>query len=103
MAPALRRAREGLGAQGARVREDVLCEFARHGITTNSVAPNFIDRPMLRQNTSSEYIEKRSKISVMGHPGQPEDVATAISYLRSIEAKHINGHTLSVNGGNYMN
>jgi len=78
-------------------------EFARNGITANSVPPNFIDTPMLRQNTSAEYIGERSKISVMGHPGQPEDIAAAISYLCSVEARHINGHTLSVNGGNYMN
>jgi 2-hydroxycyclohexanecarboxyl-CoA dehydrogenase len=78
-------------------------EFARSGITTNSVPPNFIDTPMLREHTSAAYIEERAKISVMGHPGQPEDIAAAISYLCSVEAKHINGHTLSVNGGNYMN
>jgi len=40
---------------------------------------------------------------VMGHPGTVEDIAAAVSYLCSVAAKHINGHTLGVNGGNYMN
>ncbi len=78
-------------------------EFARHGITTNTVPPNFIDTPMLREHVSADSIENSAKNSVMGHPGQPEDIAAAVSYLCSVEAKHINGHTLSVNGGNYMN
>jgi 2-hydroxycyclohexanecarboxyl-CoA dehydrogenase len=77
-------------------------EFAREGITTNSVPPNFIDTPMLREHFDEEFITSRAKMTVMGHPGSVWDIAGAISYLCSVAAKHINGHTLSVNGGNYM-
>ena len=78
-------------------------EFARNGITTNSVPPNFIDTPMLREHVATADIDNLAKASMMGHPGQPEDIAAAVAYLCSMEARHINGHTLSVNGGNYMN
>jgi len=78
-------------------------EFARDGITTNSVPPNFIDTPMLREHCDEEFISSRAKTSVMGCPGSVWDIAAAIGYLCSVEAKHINGHALSVNGGNYMN
>ena len=78
-------------------------EFARNGITTNSVPPNFIDTPMLRQHFGEDFIRSRAETSVMGHPGSVWDIAAAISYLCSVAAKHINGHTLSVNGGNYLN
>ena len=78
-------------------------EFARSGITVNTVPPNFIDTPMLREHVPAEAIEANAQASVMGRPGQPEDIAAAVSYLCSVEARHINGHTLSVNGGNYMN
>jgi len=78
-------------------------EFARAGITANNVPPNFIDTPMLREHYDDAFIDARAETTVMGRPGTVEDIATAISYLCSREAKHINGHTLSVNGGNYMN
>jgi 2-hydroxycyclohexanecarboxyl-CoA dehydrogenase len=78
-------------------------EFARSGITANTVPPNFIDTPMLREHFGEDFINSRAESSVMGRPGQPEDIAAAVSYLCSVAAKHINGHTLGVNGGNYMN
>ena len=78
-------------------------EFARNGITVNNVPPNFIDTPMLREHVAAADIENMAKASMMGHAGQPEDIAAAVAYLCSVEARHINGHTLSVNGGNYMN
>jgi 2-hydroxycyclohexanecarboxyl-CoA dehydrogenase len=78
-------------------------EFARSGITANNVPPNFIDTPMLREHFGQDFIDNRSESSMMGRPGTVQDIATAISYLCSVGAKHINGHTLSVNGGNYMN
>jgi 2-hydroxycyclohexanecarboxyl-CoA dehydrogenase len=83
--------------------KSLAAEFARSGITANNVPPNFIDTPMLREHFGDDFISERAEASVMGRPGSVEDIATAISYLCSKEAKHINGHTLSVNGGNYMN
>ncbi|TAL04186.1 MAG: SDR family oxidoreductase [Rhodospirillaceae bacterium] len=77
-------------------------EFARSGITVNNVPPNFIETPLLRKTTTPESHKAAAEKSMMGHPGQPEDIAAAVSYLCSVAAKHINGHTLGVNGGNYM-
>jgi 3-oxoacyl-[acyl-carrier protein] reductase len=34
--------------------------------------------------------------------GQPEDIATAVSFLCSDSAGYISGETLHVNGGMYM-
>jgi 2-hydroxycyclohexanecarboxyl-CoA dehydrogenase len=83
--------------------KSLAAEYARAGITANNVPPNFIDTPMLREHFDDAFINGRAESSIMGRPGSGEDIATAISYLCSKEAKHINGHTLSVNGGNYMN
>lgn len=83
--------------------KSLAAEFARQGITANNVPPNFIDTPMLREHFDDEFIDQRAEASMMGRPGTGEDIAAAISYLCSKEARHINGHTLSVNGGNYMN
>ena len=83
--------------------KSLAAEYARHGITANNVPPNFIDTPMLREHFGQDFIDQRAEASMMGHPGTVQDIAAAISYLCSVAAKHINGHTLSVNGGNYMN
>jgi 2-hydroxycyclohexanecarboxyl-CoA dehydrogenase len=83
--------------------KSLAAEFARSGITANNVPPNFIDTPMLREHFGEDFINSRAEASVMGRPGQSEDIAAAVSYLCSVAAKHINGHTLGVNGGNYMN
>lgn len=83
--------------------KSLAAEFARQGITANNVPPNFIDTPMLREHFDDAFINERGEASMMGRPGSVEDIAAAISYLCSKQARHINGHTLSVNGGNYMN
>jgi 2-hydroxycyclohexanecarboxyl-CoA dehydrogenase len=83
--------------------KSLAAEFARSGITANNVPPNFIDTPMLREHFGQDFIDQRSEASMMGRPGTGEDIAAAISYLCSPGARHINGHTLGVNGGNDMN
>jgi 2-hydroxycyclohexanecarboxyl-CoA dehydrogenase len=83
--------------------KSLAAEFARNGITANNVPPNFIDTPMLREHFGQDFIDQRAEASMMGRPGTGEDIAAAVSYLCSVAARHINGHTLGVNGGNYMN
>jgi 2-hydroxycyclohexanecarboxyl-CoA dehydrogenase len=83
--------------------KSLAAEFARAGITANNVPPNFIDTPMLREHFDQAFIDERGAASMMGHPGTGEDIAAAVSFLCSPAARHINGHTLGVNGGNYMN
>ncbi len=83
--------------------KSLAAEFARDGITANNVPPNFIDTPMLREHFGQDFIDERAESSMMGRPGTGEDIAAAVSFLCSPAARHINGHTLGVNGGNYMN
>ena len=76
-------------------------EYAARGITVNNVPPGFIDTPMLR--ASPVDVDGYAATMPMKRPGQPEDIAAAVSYLASEAAKYVTGHTLSVNGGRYMN
>lgn len=39
----------------------------------------------------------------MKRPGRPLNIAAAVAFLASEEADYITGHTLSVNGGRYLN
>ena len=75
-------------------------EYASRGITVNSIAPGFVDTPMLR--ASPVDIEAAAAASPMGRAGKPEDIAAACSYLVSDAAGYITGQTISVNGGRYL-
>jgi 2-hydroxycyclohexanecarboxyl-CoA dehydrogenase len=76
-------------------------EYATKGITANNVPPGFVDTEGLR--ASPVDIEGFAKKTPMQRPGRPEDIAAAVAYLASEAAGYVTGHTLSVNGGRYLN
>jgi 2-hydroxycyclohexanecarboxyl-CoA dehydrogenase len=81
-------------------------ELAMKGITVNNVPPGFVDTPMLRASSahvSAGSVEKTAALSPMKRPGRPEDIAAACAFLASEDASYVTGHTLSVNGGRYVN
>ena len=61
----------------------------------NCVAPGAVDTPMLWDNPNV----KSGKERVEGAIGKPEDIAAAIAFLASDEARFVNGTTLVVDGG----
>jgi glucose 1-dehydrogenase len=70
-------------------------ELAPRGIRINCVAPGAVDTPMLWNNPNVKSgVEK-----VKGAVGKPEDIAAAICFLASPEARFITGTTLIVDGG----
>ncbi len=75
-------------------------EWAKHGITVNSIAPTFVETNMTRKRLQQEEFRKfvLGKIPC-GKLATPEDVATAAVYLASEEAGMVNCLTLSVDGG----
>ena len=75
-------------------------EFAAKGITVNNIPPGFVDTPMLR--ASPINVDAVAAVAPMKRPGKPEDIAAACSYLVSEAANYVTGHTLSVNGGRYL-
>lgn len=76
-------------------------EYASKGITVNNVPPGFVNTEGLR--ASPVDIEAFARITPMKRPGRPEDIAAAVAYLASEDAGYVTGHTLSVNGGRYLN
>jgi len=76
-------------------------EVASRGITVNVVAPGFIQTQMT-DVLSNEQKEKLLVNVPAGRLGQPEDIASAVSYLASDEAGYITGATIHVNGGMAM-
>jgi len=75
-------------------------EWAKHGITVNSIAPTFVEtdltRERLRDPGFRAFVE--GKIP-SGRLALPEHVAAAAVYLASPEAAMVNATTHSVDGG----
>ncbi len=70
-------------------------EIAEKKLRINCVAPGAVDTPMLWNNPNIKSgVEK-----VTGAVGKPEDIAAAICFLASPEARFITGTTLVVDGG----
>ena len=76
-------------------------EMASRGITVNAVAPGLIETDMtsvLPEQLRQAILQKIP----LGTLGQPDDIAAAVAYLASAEAKYITGQVLTVDGGMVM-
>ena len=104
--PRINSAAYGVSKAGVRMFTKCLAlELARHGIRVNAVAPGPIDTPMLGPDdpqTRARFVTGTPELFRLGVPlgrlGKPEDVASAIVYLASEEARHITGAILNVDG-----
>jgi 3-oxoacyl-[acyl-carrier protein] reductase len=76
-------------------------EVASRNITSNAVAPGFIETSMTAV-LSEELKQAAVKQIPLGRVGAAEDVAHAVGFLASEEASYITGHVLNVNGGMLM-
>ena len=76
-------------------------EYANRGVTSNAVAPGFIDTAMT-QALSETVRAELSKQIPLGRLGSPGDVASAVRFLASPSATYITGQVIHVNGGMYM-
>lgn len=76
-------------------------EFARNGITVNTVCPGPTETPLVVEalEGNPKLLEALKKSIPMGRMGQPQDLANAIAFMASDEAAFITGQTLSVSGG----
>lgn len=76
-------------------------EFGPSGITTNSITPGRIVSGMSAQ-VSNEVNDEFVEITPVRRLGFPCDVAAAVTFVVSDEARFINGAIIDVNGGLYM-
>lgn len=76
-------------------------ELASRGVTVNGVAPGYIETDMTRE-LSEEVTEKIKAEIPMNSLGSVDDVAAAVAYLVSEEARYVTGQFIHVNGGMFM-
>ncbi len=73
-------------------------EVASRGITANAIAPGFIDTDMT-QRLEEDWKQELKRQIPLGYFGSPQDVAEAVAFLASEEARYITGQVLNVDGG----
>jgi NAD(P)-dependent dehydrogenase (short-subunit alcohol dehydrogenase family) len=84
----------------------VASELGPSGVRINSVSPGFMVTPMAtgeRRGLSAEESARRmadmARKPPMGRMGEADDIAAAIAYLASDDAKYVTGQELVVDGG----
>jgi NAD(P)-dependent dehydrogenase (short-subunit alcohol dehydrogenase family) len=90
----------GKGALIAWTRS-VALEWAKAGIRVNAVAPAYVEGDMLTRMRRLLTAGEQAGLEAQ-HPlglGRPEDVAAAVAYLASDDARWVTGSVLVVDGG----
>jgi len=76
-------------------------ELSSRGITVNCVAPGYIDTDMTSELPEAVKEKILSEIP-LGILGEPKDIAGAVTYLASEDARYVTGQVIHVNGGMFM-
>lgn len=80
--------------------KQLACEWGKHGITCNAIAPTFVRTPI---NTAllddPVFYETLLNRIPLGRIGQEQDIAAAALFLCSEGAAFVSGQVLSVDGG----
>ncbi len=83
----------------AQLTRQIALELGRHGITANAVAPG----ATMTRMTEAAYTEENKATFLQmipsGFIAEPGDIAPAILFLASEQARYVNGQTLAVDGG----
>jgi 3-oxoacyl-[acyl-carrier protein] reductase len=80
-------------------------ELGRYGITTNSVAPGFIETEMTKETAarigiSFDDLIKHSVASIpVGRSGKPADIANTVAFFADEKSSFVNGQVIYVAGG----
>jgi NAD(P)-dependent dehydrogenase (short-subunit alcohol dehydrogenase family) len=83
----------------------VAAELRPHGIRVNAIMPGAIVSAMTADMVTGDpaALERTAELlaaeTPQQRPGQPGDIAAAVSYLASDDAVFVTGHTLVVDGG----
>jgi 3-oxoacyl-[acyl-carrier protein] reductase len=80
-------------------------ELGRYGITSNAIAPGFIETEMTQATAArmgvdfKDFVAEAKKSIPVGRSGKPEDIAAAALFFASEEASFVSGQVIYVAGG----
>lgn len=89
------------GGMNAFIRTAAI-ELARENITVNGVEPGYIRTAAMELLADEEGLAQMTKYIPAGFMGAAEDIAYAMLYLASDEARYITGQTICVDGGSTL-
>ena len=95
--PAYGASKAGLNAMG----QSLAIALAPHGIAVATVAPGYVETDMAQSYLEVHGEEIRAQ-SPFGRVARPEEVAAAVLYLASENARFASGAILDVNGASYL-
>jgi 3(or 17)beta-hydroxysteroid dehydrogenase len=93
-APAYQAAKAGV----ALLTRNTALAYASSGIRVNAVSPSVVATPAL-DHEPPERLESFLARVPLGRPAEPEDIAAAVAYLASDDARYVTGTNLIVDGG----
>lgn len=73
-------------------------ELGSRGINVNAVAPGFIKTPMTDKLTDEQREAMLAQIAMKRY-GEPEEVASVVSFLCSGDASYVTGQIIEISGG----
>ena len=87
-----------------RMSMNMAIDLAGHDITCNAVAPGLIDSRVLPPDeehlrAGRDYFPDVQAAVPLKVAGLPKDIANAVAFLASDEARYINGQCITVDGG----
>jgi 3-oxoacyl-[acyl-carrier protein] reductase len=74
-------------------------EMRGRQITVNAVAPGPVATDLFLQGKSDAQIEQLTKLAPLERLGQPDDIASVVSFLAGPDGAWVNGQVLRANGG----
>lgn len=74
-------------------------ELGPKGITVNSIAPGVTETEMMKHGLPEEVKKHMIGNTILGRLGQPADIADAVAFVCSDDARWVTGQFLDVSGG----
>lgn len=83
--------------------QSLALELGPHNVNANSIAPGVTPTQVNERFLADPKIrDKVLAATPLGRIGTPQDIAAAVAFLASDDARHINGHLLIVDGGMHI-
>lgn len=74
-------------------------ELGKHGITVNAVTPGLTETEGVKASPHNNAFDFVGMLQALPGKGQPVDIAAAVAFLASDDARWVTGVTLNVDGG----